>query len=64
MKKVFSILAVAAILVGAQSCAKDCVECTGAGAVSICEKDYTSVGGVSWSTYKAGLLTNPNCKEK
>lgn len=68
MKKFFvSAAVVAFVAVGFTSCKKDtCVECSASGttaATTICEDDYTSVGGISWETYRDALLASPNCKK-
>lgn len=66
MKKTILTVAVAGfIALGFTSCKKEqCVECTNSGqSTTICEEDYTAVGGVSWATYRDALAANPNCKK-
>ncbi len=66
MKKVFSILAVAAILVGAQSCKKSCVKCTVLGiATKTCESDYDASkhNGVTWEQFKSNAISS-GCTEE
>jgi len=66
MKKVFSIMAVAVILLGAQSCAKKCVKCTVVGlAVKTCESDYDASknGGATWEQFKSNAIKS-GCTEE
>ena len=66
MKKlIFSVAVVGFVALGFTSCKKaTCVECTAGGTSStICEEDYTEVGGMSWKTYSDNLATSPNCKK-
>jgi hypothetical protein len=50
MKKVsLFIAALGIITIGFSSCSKNqCVNCQG---IKVCEKDYTAVGGLTWSQY-------------
>jgi hypothetical protein len=63
MKKLMlSAAIVGFVAVGFTSCKKaECVECSGV--ATICEEDYTSVGGMSWKTWSDNMAAQPGCKK-
>ncbi|MBL0310199.1 MAG: hypothetical protein IPP77_11140 [Bacteroidetes bacterium] len=63
MKKfLFTAIAFCFLTAGMSSCSSaDCVDCSG---TEICKSNYNAVGGVSWVTWKDGVIKSGVCTQK